>query len=146
MSEPEIRSRTGVSKRTIQLWKKRWALEIEPFLSPRKRIRPSANRQGRRAYDEETRSRIFQHLADGMPLQQISDTTGVSLPTISNWRKEQLLPPSKPSMGLAWSQETRERVAWFLAQGMTAGEIKDKTGVPATTIYRWRREEEGGVK
>ena len=137
----EIRSRTGVSRRAIQTWKKQWSVDTDPFPSARGQGRSSANRQGRRAYDQQTRSRVFMYLAEGMPLQQISDRTGVSLPTIASWKKQESLLPTNPAKGMAWSQEVRSRVSRFLAEGMPVKEIEEKTGVPWATIYRWRRDD-----
>jgi transposase len=141
MPAAEIRSKTGVSASTIALWKKKWALEADPSAAARGQRRSLANRQGRRAYGPQTRARVSLYLAEGMPVQQISDRTGVPLVTIQRWRKEEARLPPNPALGLAWSQEVRERVAAYLDQGMAVPEINEKTGVPVSTIYTWKREE-----
>ena len=141
MAEPEIRSRTGVSVSTIRLWKKKWSLDTEALPTLPRGSRSGSGRRGGRAYDAETRSRVLTYLADGIPMQQVSDTTGVSIGTISNWKKEEALLPTKPSMGLAWSLETRARVYRLMALGTPLPEINELTGVPLGTIYRWKKED-----
>lgn len=146
MSIKEIRSRTGISRRTISLWKKQWSVNSDPFPSIRGRERSSSNRHGRRAYDQRTRTGVLRRVTIGMPLQEISDETGVSLCTIETWRREVSLLPTNPARGVHWSYEIRSRVSRMLACNVPAPEIKEKTGVPLATIYRWRREDEAATE
>jgi predicted DNA-binding transcriptional regulator AlpA len=74
-------------------------------------------------------------------MQEISDSTGVSLSTLNRWKKEQALPLSHPSKGVVWSPEIRSRVFTYLAQNMSKPQIFEKTGVPISTIDRWRNDE-----
>lgn len=111
------------------------SLEPDPFPSTRRQGRSSGNRQGRRAFDQQTRSRVLKYIDEGKPLQQISDETGVSLPTIYLWREKASRLPLNSTLGLAWSHETRSRVSRFLARGVPVQEIVEKTGVPGSTVY-----------
>jgi hypothetical protein len=145
MPAADIRRKTGVSLRTIQMWKKEWSIITQPYGNSRGRKISNSHGQGRRAYDQDTRCRVSNYLAEGMPVQRISDKTGVCVSTIRRWREEESLTPPNPARGLKWSHEVRSRVSTRLAQSMPVRLISKETGVPIPTIYTWKREEESAA-
>lgn len=144
----ELSKETGVDAQIIhELRQKCQPIALQDSMPMANQAEPSRRMS---MWSPEVRKRVFDYLADReISIHEISRRTRVPPTTITRWKSDsqsagQTDSPSAvnqswPDRKATWDSETCNKVFDYLADGrLTIHEISRRTGVPPTTITKWK--------
>lgn len=137
MSQRELADAIGTSKASVSRWLALYGIKT----------------QGHRAKSEDQKKRVLDMVRNGIPYRKIIEQENVSKSAISDWVKQAGISPKgnrgykKPSIRRqTFHSDMPSRVMEMLDEGISYREIRKRTGVPLSTISRWKKDVDAGKK
>lgn len=92
---------------------------------------PEVIENSRKRYTEEERARVVRLYNEGVPVRDISEQTGMSIPSIYNHVRK-----NKVNLRTTPQKDLDKAVKWYVEKRYLVQDILDKTGVPRASFYR----------